>query len=303
MKKSQIKLPEFIVIGVAKAGTTSLAYYLGQHPEIYIPKEKETDFFHYDPFYSKGVNFYLTTFFSKGENYKIRGEATPAYIREHEKVIPRILETYQEEPPKLLVILRDPVKRAWSHYLHMVRLGREDLSFEDALIAEENRRKTFSWYCYFAEGLYDQLLEPWLQTFGKKRLWIMTLDELKQDLEESMRQVFTFVGADPSIKIQDKTPRNVASVRRSAMLSRLLTGHFWGARVFSAMLPPLLKKKTVECLRELNARPAKQGELPELDGKIMIELRQKYEQSLLRLEKMLGRSFAAWRHGNSGTCQ
>ena len=132
---------DFFLLGAPKAGTTSLFYYLTEHPQIYPSKFKETRFFLDEKLYNKGFQFYLEKYFPKSENYKIRGEGTPAYLGNCEIVAPRIKKTLEGNEPKFIIILRDPVERAWSNYQHRKRMEVEFLNFEQALADEENRKK------------------------------------------------------------------------------------------------------------------------------------------------------------------
>ena len=133
------KIIDFLVIGAARSGTTSLAAYLRSHPSIYLPLEKETCFFSDNDRYNKGVDWYLQSYFHcrKSEN-KIIGEATPAYMLF--KYIPeRIFSTTPNT--KLIAILRNPIYRAYSHYRFAKRLGIESRDFNEAikdLIKEES---------------------------------------------------------------------------------------------------------------------------------------------------------------------
>jgi hypothetical protein len=131
-------LPNFFLLGAAKAGTTSLYHCLKQHPQVFMPANKEPRFFDRDEFYQEGLSVYLNRHFKGSEIYPARGEATPAYHRP-EKVIPRMKKAYGRLSPKFLIILRDPVERAWSHYLHRVFFTLEEESFEHALKLEKSR--------------------------------------------------------------------------------------------------------------------------------------------------------------------
>ena len=132
------KLPNLFILGAAKAGTTSLYHYLKQHPQIYLSSIKEPHFFDDDENFAKGLNNYVKQYFRNSEMYPITGEATP-YIQNGIKVASRINQAYSNNPPKFVIILRDPVKRAWSHYMHRVRTGLETNSFEDALLRKDSK--------------------------------------------------------------------------------------------------------------------------------------------------------------------
>lgn len=149
------RLPNFFLAGVPKAGTTSLAAYLNQHPSVYMSKPKEPHFFEGQS-YTKGIDFYVNTYFANAESFPRRGDATPSKLYEHTTVLPRLQVVYGSTPLKFIVIFRDPVARAWSEYLHLVSTGEEVLGFDSALAAKAQRvtqpvSKQFHYIC-FAES-------------------------------------------------------------------------------------------------------------------------------------------------------
>ena len=145
------RLPNFVVIGAPKCGTTSLFYYLQRHPEVYLPVRKELHFFTFEEHSAQArgpgddnvlANLcstwpeYLSHYVDVGDEPAV-GEVSPSYLASA-AACPRIRERLG--PVKILAILRDPVQKAFSQYLHLVHEGRETLSFVEALRAEEQRR-------------------------------------------------------------------------------------------------------------------------------------------------------------------
>ena len=147
-----IARPNFFVLGVPKCGTSTLHQVLMAHPHIFMTKQKEPHFFDTDTYYTRGLDRYLRDHFRGAAGFKARGEATP-YLRS-EKARDRIRGDLGKDL-RFVVILRDPVKRAWSHYLHQCRLGVETESFERALELESTRLSAGrpSWTAYFRDGL------------------------------------------------------------------------------------------------------------------------------------------------------
>jgi len=150
-----IKLPNFLIVGAPKSGTTSLYYYLKEHPEIYMSKLKEPHFFSKEcknlPFRgpkdeSLGSTKYMNLTWEDYQNlfkgaitYKAVGEASADYLYYFKCSIKNIKKYLGN--PKIIIILRNPIERAFSAYLHMLRDGREYLSFREALHMEEERKK------------------------------------------------------------------------------------------------------------------------------------------------------------------
>lgn len=196
-------LPDFIIIGAQKAGTTTLYLSLMDRPGVMKPDRRELHFFSQG--YKKGLNWYRARFpasFLRFYDTQIRhtpfltGESSPSYmldaraparVRKH---LPQV---------KIIVLLREPVARAYSHYRMVSRWGKEDLSFAAAVAAEEKRigaerdrrvadpdsssplSSDFLMYSYLHRGLYADLLEPWLQVFPREQILILQSEELWKD--------------------------------------------------------------------------------------------------------------------------
>jgi hypothetical protein len=184
-------LPNLLIIGAQRCGTSSLYKYLGRHPEIAPALRKETRYF--TEYFDKGDDWYRAHFplhaTSKGR-IRVAFEATPDYLLDL-RCSERAAGTLGE--CKVIVLLRDPVERAFSHYLHHRRLGQEPLSFEAALDEEERRLAPhlealrqdpdaplpmdFLRYSYATRGRYAEQLEPWL---SGSRQWDVSIIEAEQ---------------------------------------------------------------------------------------------------------------------------
>jgi Sulfotransferase domain len=199
-------LPDFLVLGAQKAGTTALYAYLRWHPGITGPSWKEVSFF--DRHWWRGVRWYRGQFPLRSRG-RLVGEASPSYLFH-----PLAPERARAVVPdaRLVVVLRDPVDRAYSHYQHEVALGREPLSFEDALAAEEGRTRgeverlvadprafSHEWWdhTYAARGLYAEQLERWLAMFPRDQLLVVTSDDLGKRPAETYASILSFLGAAP----------------------------------------------------------------------------------------------------------
>lgn len=176
---------------------------------VYTVGPKEVHFF--DKRWMKGEGWYRSHFplRSRMPDGAVTGEATPYYFF-HPAVPSRVAQTLDDV--RLVVLLRDPVERAFSHYRHAVRTGREKLSFEDALDAEEKRlagehRKLVTvpgyysfahqWYSYQSRGLYAEQLERWWESFDRQRLLVLKAEDLFDDPAATMTRVLEFLGMPP----------------------------------------------------------------------------------------------------------
>ncbi|HET8606194.1 MAG TPA: sulfotransferase domain-containing protein [Gaiellaceae bacterium] len=201
-------LPDFLILGAQKAGTTALYAYLRWHPRIAGPSWKEVSFF--DRHYARGPRWYRGQFPNRLRAHgSLVGEASPSYLC-HPAAPERVADLLPDA--KLIALLRDPVDRAYSHYQHEVALGREPLSFADALAAEETRLAgeaermaadpayfSHAWWdhTYFARGLYAEQLERWYARFPREQLLVVTTEEYAARPGETYARVLDFLGAGP----------------------------------------------------------------------------------------------------------
>jgi hypothetical protein len=208
-------LPDFLIIGAAKSGTTSLYRYLVQHPRIRRARRKEIRFFYRE--YAQGENWYRAHFplalrkqwetLRHGEF--ATGEASPSYL-----YYPHAAKRAHAHVPaaKLIAILRNPVDRAYSQYRHKVRKGIEPLSFEQALEAEAERTQgererlladesyrgaQLFHFGYLHRGLYAEQLERWLAHYPRERLLVVRAEDLFTDPATVIRTTTEFLGLAP----------------------------------------------------------------------------------------------------------
>jgi Sulfotransferase domain len=197
-------LPDFLILGAQKAGTTALYAYLREHPEVTGPAWKEVSFF--DRHYVRGLRWYRGNFPLRGRRAAAVGEASPSYLF-HPLAPERVRAALPDV--RLVALLRNPVERAHSQYQHEVALGRESLPFDDALAAEQARLAgeverltsdpgyfSHAWWdhTYAARGLYAEQLERWLTLFPREQLLVLFTDELAADPAGSYKRVLDFLG-------------------------------------------------------------------------------------------------------------
>ena len=201
-------LPTFIILGAQKCGTTSLHAFLAQHPEICMSEPKETNFFnkHFD----RGLEYYRETFFNKWEGHKAVGEASPAYL-----FLPYIPGRIAAALPrvKMVVILRDPARRAFSHWWMKTTFGDERLSFGEAvkrslrLSSEDMAKAEMCDRFYLQAGYYAEQLQRYFLFFPREQFHILLSDDLKHDPEKSLREIHSFIGVTPQGLPQDTVNR------------------------------------------------------------------------------------------------
>lgn len=233
-------LPDFIIIGVQKGGTTSLYRYLSASRSVLAASNKEVHYF--DQNYSQGTGWYRANFplmlskmyhSSRNGHPCVSGEATPNYFF-HPKAPTRIASLLPKV--KLILLLRNPVDRALSHYNHHVRSKRETLPFEEALAAEPERLKgealrimedesydgfAFRTFSYLARGIYIDQLKGWLDLFSREQMLILKSEDLFENPSAIINQTLAFLDLPPeppgrysAFNAGSYTPMNPATRQR-----------------------------------------------------------------------------------------
>jgi hypothetical protein len=207
-------LPDFIIIGTARSGSTSLYYNICQHPCVLSAAYDELGYF--DSNFHLGLNWYRSLFptlFSKwivehNTKFAITGEDTPFYIW-NPLVAKRILKVLPNV--KLIVLFRNPVDRAYSNYHLSIREGNENLSFEDAIQVElknlddANNEYDIKKYTipssYIAKGFYADQLKIWLELFNPEQLFIISTEDLESNPQKTLDGVYNFLKISKSHKL------------------------------------------------------------------------------------------------------
>jgi hypothetical protein len=250
-------LPDFIVVGTQKGGTTELYDRLVQHPNIASAFAKEVHYF--DANYDKGVEWY-TTFFpridadrAKGAlpqitgpqitgpqttRPKITGEASPCYLF-HPAVARRVATTVPQA--KIILMLRNPVDRAYSHYHHEVRLGFETASFAEAIQQESvrlqgertklinNKHYTsdpYMHYSYLRRGIYVEQLRTWFDAFQPEQILVLKSEDFFSDTAAVMRRVYDFLDVPEVVSTAPDRHKSFKYPKMDVDLRRQLSQYF-----------------------------------------------------------------------------
>jgi len=284
------KLPNFLIIGAQKSGTTSLYEYLRQHPQVFMSPVKEPHFFTYEgepppsPDMVTDWFTYQQLFSAAKEHHIAIGEASPSYL--HAEHVPERIAHYLPEV-RLIAILRHPAERAFSNWVHNVRNGREHLSFCEALAAEDDRiRQGYSyafWYKY--KGFYYRHLSRYMTLFPRERICVYLFDDLRQQPLALLRDVFTFLGVDPDF--QPRLARhNVSGIPKGVV------GKVFSRLRKSRALREVVKKSVPESIRaQIRSRILVRPQMAEDVRQSLIAL---YREDILRLQDFLNRDLSHW---------
>lgn len=260
-------LPNFLIIGAAKSGTTALYEYLKQHPDIFFSNPKELRYFSYSGSYPKNVpEKYLhkgvtslleyKSYFDAVKDEVIIGEASPMYL-----YTPGTSEKIKEIIPnaKLLAILRNPVDRALSAYTHAIREWKEPAkTFEEAL-SKESERIDQGWgmlWHYINAGYYYKQLLCYYNNFPKQNIKVVLYDDLTSNCLGLLKDIFNFLEVDPSFSPNISNKPNVSGYPKNASIHNFMRKVFEQdnlvRRVSRKVFPREVRKRVIEFLRLRN---------------------------------------------------
>lgn len=284
--------PDFFIVGAAKSGTSSLHNYLVQHPGVAMSEPKEPHFF-YDRespgspiLEKKDLDEYLELFEGIPEDVRA-GEASTSYL--YAANAPGEIRQLREDA-RIIIVLRDPVDRAYSQYWNQVRDGVEPLSFEDALDAEPERIRQGMWhgFHYVETGRYADQVQRYLDAFGDEAVRVYLFEDVAGDARGVCADIFSFLNLDPDCRIDSDKTYNPSGPPRSGLLSKMLATERVKEPVKKA-LPDGWVRPVGEWLREKNRKPT-----PEMDPRTRERLRERLSPDIERLEGVIGRDLSGW---------
>jgi hypothetical protein len=299
------KLPNFLIVGAAKCGTSSLHKYLEQHPDIFMSKVKEPRFLssQVNPFplngpgdhkveawYVKKYDEYVKLF-EGAESFPVVGESSADTLYFHKGTIP-VIKQYLGDP-KIVIMLRNPVKRAFSAYQHLVRDLREDLSFEDGLKEEPNRIRN-NWeliYHYTAVSLYHDSVKAFMDNFSSVKV-ILTEDQEKRP-QQVLRDIFRFLDVDPNCDVNTDIRYNMSGKPKSQWLHQFFFEGNMARRIAQPIVRTLFSAET----RIKIAQKIQEKNLTRLtiNPDTKRKLHEFFEADIRKTEALLGRDLSAWR--------
>lgn len=287
---------DFMIIGAAKSGTTTLYDALATHPDIFLPEIKENLYFARD--YDRGDD-YLAEYYRSLDNESIVGGN---YV--HAMYFPEVIERLYAHNPamKLIAILRDPVQRAYSAYWFAVRNGLETLSFEEAATLD-SARASGSYLdraerTYLSHGLYAEQLRKCTQTFPRRQLCVVTTDMLQSQAERLVADILAFIGAEaPADEPLIAQHANPAAQPRLVWLQQLMLREnaFYkriGRRLFPARFRYWINRTLAE--RIVNRWNLKAFDYPPMSEVTRAKLADYYRSSNRELSEMFGVDVSNW---------
>lgn len=299
--------PNFLVGGPPKCASTSLNFYLKQHPEIYMSPVKQTKFFSLD--YDKGLDFYSITYFAGIKNEKAFGEATPTYF-----LLPFVIERIKnyKKDIKFIFCLRNPVERAYSGWSMRFNNGTEQLPFKEAMEENIKQRKNHLfegeegaklWHddqkrntrqddagfrTYIEGSLYAYNLKNYYSSFATSQIKIIFLDALKHNLHGTLKEIYSFLGVDENFIITNTEQKNTYKKSKIKFLDPILGKNKKFSKILSNIMPKSFKKKIMEKMYVEGSKSTLSAE----DRKFAYQI---FKDDITELEKMLQTDLSHWR--------
>lgn len=302
-------LPNFLIVGAAKCGTTSLYYYLKQHPDIYMSPVKEPRFFSgcalrkdIGPGDALEASRAVRTFddycclFEKSIGKTAVGEASVETMFFYQQAIPAIQRHLGD--PRIVIILRDPVDRVYSTYNYLVQNGWESLPFADALNREDQRKRSgYGWIWRYQEvGLYSGQVRAFQEHFS--RVYVLLYDDLKRNAINLIRSVYTFLDVNSDFIPDMIYNYNVSGIPISNLLNNIFVKPKRLHKAARTIGGAILGSDRWVRLRERLRSTILQELLP-MDHDIKLQLRRFYRADILKLQDYIGRDLNSWLQGEN----
>lgn len=302
------KLPNFLIVGAAKSGTTSLYKYLADHPQVYLSPVKEPLFFVLDSYKNISRNDprhsvadkkaarmasledYLWLFENVSDDHKAIGEASAPYLYHYEMAIRGIKKHLGD--PKIIIILRNPIERAFSSYNHLVREGVETSSFEEFLRSEEKRkRENWDVLNYPVDlGMYYEQVKAYKNNFSQVK--VILLDDLKSDSLKTIQELCIFLGVSNDFSPDTSVIFNKSDSVRSSYIADLIYSDHFLKTMIKNIFSLLFSRMEMNSLGH-RGRKLIVGK-PKINAKTRKRLRKEFTTDIEKLQTLIGRDLSHW---------
>lgn len=297
-----VQAPDFLLIGAAKSGTTTVFRHLDQHPSIYFPPSQKEPFYHSfggtkpqytDEDFTRQITWKTEDYlglYRDAPSGSLIGDGSTSYLYTPDQTLASIRALYGSRTSSLKVfcMLRNPVDRAYSHYMFLVRNGHENLPFEQAILPETiaTRKKRRWGFDYLEYGNYYEQIVKFRAAFPHMKVWLM--EDLKNP-QQLMNEIYEFLGV-PAQPIIASTEANPSGRPKSAFLVNQLRKNSFLKKMVN-LLPKSFKAKSLE-LRDSAMKKLMVKE--ELDSDTRLKLIRFYAPDIERLQNLIGRDLTNW---------
>jgi len=304
------KLPYFFVVGAARSGTTSLHYYLKQHPQIFMPERKEIGFFRFLSTSSQLIRMLETTrslklvykfddyigHFEKALDTQMIGEANPGYLYAYKDTIKNIKIVYRENYKnlKIIIILRNPVDSAWSHFMLYRRNGKEPIEdFREVITPgvyekrlNDNKGLPVGFGDYIGLGMYYEQVDAYMEEFQDVKIFLY--DALCTDALKVVREIYNFLGVSEGFTPNVKKRYNISGESKIKLLNTFVTHNYMMKDFLKSFIPFRIREIIAHTIFEKNTQSK------EMPQDIRRDLIRFYEDDIIKLQKLVKRDLSSW---------
>lgn len=293
MPEQNFKSIDVMIAGAQKAGTSSLGQYLDQHPDIHTHSQLEMAYFVRDEEYEMGFDHVYSKYFQPDIDSKVLLAKSVGIM-----YFPSAMQRLYEHNPncKILVILREPVARAYSAYWYMRRVGIEDaVSFSQALDLEGERQTSDTpqgKHCLYRDrGIYHRQIQHLYDLFGPQNVHVLLLNDLMSQPRNTLDNILDFIGI-PTLEINTASKSNTAKATRFELLSRALKSNNGLKGAMQKVFPQQYLTSARKFIVRLNER---KFDVPKMETHIRHDLAAFFEPHNSELEQLLDRSLESWK--------
>ena len=289
-----MSLPNYLFIGAAKSATTTFFDILKKHEDIFVPKFKEPHFFNIDENYLKGLDWYKKTYFKDINNEPIIIDFTPTYLY-YKLCAERIFDSLGPNV-KFVIILRNPVDRAYSHYNHSKRDGHEVSSFEEAIKLENERIEKFrdkndflsELRCsYISQGLYFEMISAYLKYFDLNNFFIINFEsEVVQNLDQTFLKLSKFLKIDLS-NLDYEIHSNKSGKPKYKLLQNIITNNNLFRKILKILVPQKQRQIIRNKIKNFNKEDFVYLQLSEEKRRQLFE--KYFRKDIMKLENLIGK--------------
>jgi hypothetical protein len=300
---NEVDLPDFLLAGSAKCGTTTIFQYLQRQSSVFLPELKEPFYFSFgnekptytDARFNSKVIWKTEEYIALFKNAKtsqLIGDASTSYLYTAEKTIQNVKSLYKEKASdlKIIVILRNPAERAFSHYTHLIRNGIEKLEFSEAITPQniEQRSKEMWGFDYTGYGLYGAQMEVFKNFF--KHILVLDYEELAEP-NQMMEKIYTFLDIKNPVKVDEKIEANPSGVPKSKFVTALIR-----SKRFKKIIKQITPSKALPIFQKMKDSLLKKSIVkPKISEQDNHYLREFFRKDIEKLERILNKNFNSWK--------
>ena len=283
---------DFFIVGAPKAGTTSLYHYLNEHPQVEMSSQKEPDYFSDKAIHKQGMYYgknrvntldkYESLFVQKES--VVYGEGSVSYL-----FYDNVAEDIKKYNPnaKIIIMLRNPIERAFSHYLMDYRLGLISDSFENILAKKSKHKNAHLFYQQYIEvSKYAKQIQRYLDFFEKDNILVIDYEDFKKNVSKTVDQVYNFLNISTEFAADINTKHNTFTMPKNKVI-RFIYSFVFLRKILTFLLPIYLVKNVRVLLFKADKKP-------ELLKETRSQLRIIFNDDIKKLEEVLGKNYSKW---------